>query len=93
MMTIPLSRFFKTNWLNFHRNQFSKLTKNYYETKIIGDSIAAGLSRYQNVWVKFMQHLRAFNCGNVVVLIIFLLSKALKSSCFMWYKQFESGFA
>ena len=27
------------------------------------------------------------------VLIIFLLSKSLKNSCFMWYKQFESWFA
>ena len=62
MVTIPLSRFFKTNWLNSHHNQCSKVSRNY-ETIIIGDSIAAGLSRYQNVWAKFLQPLRALNCG------------------------------
>ena len=30
---------------------------------IIGDSIAAGLSHYQNVRAKFLQPLRALNCG------------------------------
>ena len=63
MGTIPLSKFFKTNWLNFHHNQCSKLSRNYYETLIIGDSIAAGLGRYQNVWAKFLQPLKALNCG------------------------------
>ena len=63
MTTIPLSRFFKMNWLNSHRNQWSKLTTDYYETMIIGDSIAATLSHYQNVWAKFLQPLRALNCG------------------------------
>ena len=63
MTTIPLSRFYKTNWLNSHLNQCSKLTRNYCVTIIIGDSIAAGLSRYQNVWTKFLQPLRALNCG------------------------------
>ena len=62
MATIPLSRFFKTNWLNSHHNQCSKVSRNY-ETIIIGDSVAAGLSRYQNVWAKFLQPLRALNCG------------------------------
>ena len=63
MATIPLSRFFKTNWLNSHHNQCSKLSRNYYETIIIRDSIAAGLSHYQNVWTKFLQTLRVLNCG------------------------------
>ena len=63
MTTIPLSRLFKTNWLNSHRNQCSKLSRNYYETIRIGDSIVAGLSRYQSVWAKFLQRLRALNCG------------------------------
>ena len=47
MTAIPSSRFFKTNWLNSHRNQCSKLTRNYYETKIIEDWMRAGLSRHQ----------------------------------------------
>ena len=63
MTTIPLMRFFKMNWLNSHHNQCSKLTINYYKTIIIGDSIVAGLNHYQNVWAKFLQPLRALNCG------------------------------
>ena len=63
MMTIPLSRYFKINWLNSHHNQCSKLTRNYYETVIIRDSKPAGLNRYQNVWAKFLQPFRALNCG------------------------------
>ena len=63
MTSIPLSRFFKTNWLNSHCNQWSKLSRNYYETIITRDSIVAELSHYQSVWAKFFQPLRALNCG------------------------------
>ena len=63
MTTIHLSRLFKTNWLNSHRNHCSKLLRNYYETIIIGDSIVAGLSRYQSVWATFLQPQRALNYG------------------------------
>ena len=51
------------NWLNFHHNHCSKLAKNTFETILIGDSIIAGLSRYQNVWDKFLKPLKALNCG------------------------------
>ena len=64
MTTIPLLRFFKTCWLNSHINRCSKLSRNYYEKVIMGGSIVVGLSRYQSVWVKFLQLLRALNCGN-----------------------------
>ena len=63
MMTIPLSRFFMRNWLNSQRNQCSKLSRNYYETIIIRDSIVAKLICYQSVWAKFLQPLTALNCG------------------------------
>ena len=63
MTRILLLRIFKTNWLNQHRNQVIKLSRNYYETIIIGDSIVAGLSRYQSAWAKFLQTLTALNCG------------------------------
>ena len=51
------------NWLNFHYDHCSKLAKNTFETIIIGDSIVAGLSRYQNVRDKFLKPLKALNCG------------------------------
>ena len=64
MTTIPLLIILKTNWLHSHHNQCSKLSLlNYYETIIIGDSIARGLSRYQNLWAKFLQPLSFLNCG------------------------------
>ena len=56
-------RFSKKNWLNFHHNHCSKLAKYTFEAILIGDSIVAGLSRYQNVWVKFLKPLKALNCG------------------------------
>ena len=62
MTIIPSSNFSKTNWSNSHRNQCSRLTKNYYEKIIIRDSIAVALSCYQNAWAKVLQHLRALNC-------------------------------
>ena len=51
------------NWLNFHYDHCSNLAKNTFETIIIGDSIVAGLSRYQNVRDKFLKPLKALNCG------------------------------
>ena len=63
-MTItPTTRFSKKNWLNFHHNHCSKLANYTFETILIGDSIVAGLSRYQNVWDKFLKPLNASNCG------------------------------
>ena len=63
MTTTPSTRFSKMNWLNFHYDHCSKLAKNTFETIIIGDSIVAGLSRYQNVRDKFLKPLKALNCG------------------------------
>ena len=63
MTTIPSTRFFKINWLNFHYDHCSKLATNTFETIHIGDSIVAGLSRYQNVRDKFLQPLKALSCG------------------------------
>ena len=43
-------RFSKPNWLELHPNNCSFLTNDKCGTNLIGDSIVAGLSRYQNVW-------------------------------------------
>ena len=63
MTTIPSTRFLKMNWRNFHYNHCSKLAKNTFETILIGDSIVAWLTRYENVWEKFLKLLKALNCG------------------------------
>ena len=63
MTTTPSTRFSKKNWLNFHHNHCSKLAKYTFENILIGDSIVAGLSRYQNAWDKFLKPLKTLNCG------------------------------
>ena len=63
MTKTPSTKFSKMNWLNFHYDHCSKLAKNIFETIILGDSIVAGLSRYQNVREKFIKPLKALNCG------------------------------
>ena len=63
MKTTPSTKFSKMNLLNFHYNHCSKLSKNTFEIILIGDSIVPGLSRYQNVWDKFLKPLKALNCG------------------------------
>ena len=63
MTRSPSTKFSKMNWLNFHYDHCSKLAKNTFETIIIGDSIVAGLSRYQNVRDKFLKPLKTLNCG------------------------------
>ena len=63
MTTTPSTRFSKMTWLNFHHNHCSELAKNTFETILIGDSIVAGWSRYQNVWDKFLKSLKALSCG------------------------------
>ena len=63
MSVTPSTGFSKMNWLNFHYDHCSKLAKNIFKTIIIGDSIVAGLSRYQNVRDKFLKPLKVLNCG------------------------------
>ena len=63
MKATPPTRFSKKNWLNFHHNHCSKLAKYTFETILIGYSIVAGLSRYQNVLDKFLKSLKDLNCG------------------------------
>ena len=63
MTTIPSMGSSKTNWLNFHCHHCSSLITNHFKTIIIGDSIAAGLNRYQSVWTKYLEPLKTLNCG------------------------------
>ena len=56
-------RFSETNWLNFHLHHCSSLIANRFNTIIIRDSIAAGLSRYQTVCTKYLEPLKTLDCG------------------------------
>ena len=63
MTAIPSMRFSKTNWLNFHRHRCSSLITNLFNAIIIGDSISAGLNRYESVCTKYLETLKTLNCG------------------------------
>ena len=87
MTTTPSARFSKKNWLNFHHNHCSKLATYTFETILIGDSIVAGLSRYQNVWDKFLKPLKALNCGIGGDRIEYVLWRALNLPVFSSLKN------
>ena len=61
MKTIPSMRFSKTNWLNFHQHHCVSLITNYFKSIIIWNWIAAGLSRYQYVWTKYLGPVKNLN--------------------------------
>ena len=63
MSIAPSPRFNKLNWINTHNNHCYNLEKSQYSTLLIGDSIIAGLSPYNNVLMKFFKPLNAINCG------------------------------
>ena len=49
--TYPTGRFYKNRWLNKHNRHLALLkAKSNTSTVVIGDSIAAGLMRYRNIW-------------------------------------------
>ena len=51
----PTKRSQKMHWLFNHKNYVQQLTYTHFDTIIIGDSIAAGLSRYSNIWETFFK--------------------------------------
>ena len=51
----PTKRSQKMHWLDDHKNHVHQLTYTHFDTIIIGDSIAAGLSRYSNIWETFFK--------------------------------------
>ena len=51
----PTKRLQKMHWLDSHKNHIQLLTYTHFDTIIIGGSIAAGLSRYSNVWETFFK--------------------------------------
>ena len=61
----PTGRFYKNGWLNKHNRHVALLNaKSNTSTVVIGDSIAAGLMRYRNVWDENFNR-DTINCGIV----------------------------
>ena len=50
MTTSPSASFSKPNWLELNLKHCSFLTNGKCGTILIGDSLVAGLSQYQNIW-------------------------------------------
>ena len=63
MTAIPTEQQSKTNWMNTHLKHCSRLNNKSFVTILIGDSLIAGLTRYNKVWNTFFKQLNAFNCG------------------------------
>ena len=53
----------KMHWLDAHKNNVNQLTYSHFDSIIIGDSIAAGLSCYSNVWQTFFKELLNLGIG------------------------------
>ena len=63
--TYPTGKFYKNGWLNKHNRNVALLNaKSNTSTVVIGDSIAAGLMRYRNVWDENFNR-DTINCGIV----------------------------
>ena len=62
MTIIPSAIFSKPNRLELHFKHYSILTNHKCETVLTGDSIVAGLSRYQNIWNGNFSFI-TLNCG------------------------------
>ena len=63
MALIPTERFYKSNWVEYHRNHCFKIKDSKPNTLLLGDSIVAGLSRYPNVWNDYFAQINALNLG------------------------------
>ena len=50
MASIPSERFYNNNWLKIHCNHYFQVKHENINSIIIGDSIAAGLTQYTNIW-------------------------------------------
>ena len=63
MALIPAERFYKSNWIEYHRNLCFMIKDSKPNTLLLGDSIIAGLSRYPNVWNECLALINALNLG------------------------------
>ena len=53
----------KIGWIEMHYYQKELLRKSYASVVVIGDSIVAGLRRYQTVWRNFILQYKTVNLG------------------------------
>ena len=63
MALISAEPFYKSDWVEYHRNHCFKIKDSKPNTLLLGDSIVAGLSRYPNVWNEYFAKINALNLG------------------------------
>ena len=60
----PAKRLRKMHWLDVHKNHVHQLIYSHLDNIIINDLIAAGLSRYCNIWETFLKESLNFDIGD-----------------------------
>ena len=81
----------KMHWLDDYKNHVHQLTCTHFDSIIIGDSIAAGLSRYSNLWETFFKELLNLGIGGDRTLAVgaFTYSKLPQIRHHsLWYQQY-----
>ena len=63
MVLIPTERFYKSNWVEYHRNHCFMVKGSKPNTLLLGDSIVAGLSRHPTIWNEYFATINALNLG------------------------------
>ena len=64
MALIPTKRFYKSNWVEYHRNHRFLIKDLKPNTLLLRDFITGGLSRYPNVWNGYFSQINALNLGS-----------------------------
>ena len=59
----PSPRFHNSNWALNYQSQYSKCQENQPTSILLGDSMIAGLTRYQNIWDSNFSKINTVNCG------------------------------
>ena len=64
LATTPTGRNNKVGWYKTHNSHDIPAKRLHSSVRLIGDSIVAGLGRYQTVWKKYFKPYKGLNCGN-----------------------------
>ena len=63
MVLIPPECFYKSSWVEYHRNHCFMTKGSKPNTLLLGDSIAVALSRHPNKWNEYCALINALNLG------------------------------
>ena len=92
MALIPREHFYKSSWVEYHRNHCVMIEDSNSNTLLLGNTIVAGLSRYPNVRNEYLTSINVLTLGirgdrikNVLWRAINLpLPSSIKSIVILW---------